>query len=94
MQSEIGQPSRRGAVRDLPGGDFCWAISEPNPRNTRESLWQFTVSFESLPQVAAYFRESKAFDNYLRVKAKRAVDYLNQIRTRLGIELTIEEAMR
>jgi hypothetical protein len=81
-------------LRDLPGGDFCWAVMELQPGDKRRAVWTKEIPFEALPGVVAHFRANKAFDNYLRERAMRARKYLNQVRAKLGIEMTIEEAMR
>jgi hypothetical protein len=94
LNAVTGASNLRVRLRDLPGGDFCWAILELVPGQERQAIWSATVPFESLPTAIAYFRANKALESHLRSKARQAMDFLNQLRTRLGVELTVEEALR
>lgn len=81
-------------LRNLPGSRFCFAILEMSPGSSNRVAWQIELPLEQLPTALAEFRRGGAFDSFFKAKVKNAVEHLERIRSGLGIEMTIEEAMR
>lgn len=95
LAARIEQASNlRVAIRNLPGNRFCFAIVEYVPGSETQAIWNIELPFGALPTAHAHFKASGAFENLFRTKVKATMEHLERMREDLGVEMTIEEAMR
>jgi hypothetical protein len=84
----------RVRVRNLPGDSLCFVVMELVPGSETRVEWSAELPFESLPTAYAHFKATGMFEKMFRIKVKTAMEQLERVRRELGIELTIEEAIR
>lgn len=80
-------------IRSLPGGKFCWVLVELKPETKNQISWQIEIALDRLPTAVERFRESKIFDHIFQSKVRATVEHLEQIRSALGVSMTVVEAM-